>query len=83
MEPEQEEFMTGLKEAIEKLLGPNGGGVLVATDATNEIYAIVFSIERLPDIFVLASSINMLSEILCRTLASESIRNIPTPSQKM
>jgi len=83
MEDEQIEFMNELKEAIERLLGPKGGGVAVATDPTNEIYAIVFSIERLPDVFVLASSLNMISEMLCRTLANESIRNMPTPTQKM
>jgi len=83
MEYEHEEFMLGLKEAIEKLIGPNGGGVAVANDPTNQIYAIVFSVERLPDLFVLASSLSMLSEMLCRTLAEASIRNMPTPTQKM
>jgi hypothetical protein len=81
MEFEHEEFMNELKEAIEKLLGPNGGGVAVATDPTNGIFTVVFSLERLPDIFVLASSLSMLSEMLCRTVANESIRGMATPNQ--
>jgi hypothetical protein len=82
MPPEMVQFMGGIKEALEKLIGERGK-VAIGGDASNGIFCVVMSIEPIPNIIIITECMGYVIEMLKQELMRGQELHGQTPDKVM